>query len=146
MSTGTVQNASKTLYKNIQTGAIRQTFTADADLVAGDSVKVSGNGLVDKAGATDLAVGVVLVGGLDGETVTVLVSAYVADALCVATGGAITAGSLVTFTGSATNGVPNVAEAVAGDVVKGIVLSGGNTNTEIRVGIVNGFYALPAAP
>mgnify|MGYP000462871130 CR=1 FL=1 len=143
MSTGTVQNPSKTLFKHTDGGAIKKTFTAGEDLVAGDNVAISGDGEVSKAGATDLGIGVVIVGDTSGNDVTVLVSAYVADCLCVATGGALAAGSLVAYNGANTDGVPQVVAAGSGDVAKGIILVGGAADTEIRIGLIEGFYKLP---
>lgn len=136
MSTGSIQSASKTLYKN-KAGIMCQTFIASADLVQGQPVKISGNGTVAPAGATDLAIGFCEVGGLNGERVTINVTIYSIDALVIMKGGTATAGGFVVHNGTVTGGVPEVVTAVSTNKVKGIILSGGAANAEIRIGLLN---------
>ena len=83
MSTGSIQNSSKTLFKHGDSYIIKKTFTAGEDLVAGDVVKISGDGIVSKAAAGEVMVGAVTIGGLQDATVTVAVTLYVLDAFCI---------------------------------------------------------------
>lgn len=147
MSTGTIQTPSKTIFKTSNGSAIRQTFTADGDLVQGQAVKLTGNGIVAVVeNDTDKSVGVVEVGGLDGEKITVLVTAYVADQLVAnASGGSIAAGTLVKFKGTLNaDNISEVDACVEGDMAQGIVLSGGADEAEMRIGVLHGLFVTPA--
>jgi len=136
MSTGSIHAASKTLHKQVGRGFIHQTFTATSEIKTGQPVKLSANGSVEPAAAADEHIGVCTVGGKSGELVTIVVS-YLTDSLVKIVGGTASAGDKVTFNGNVdANGVPEVAIAASGVVAKGIVLSGGAADSEIRIGIL----------
>ncbi len=140
---GSIQSATKSFIKNADGGAIRETFTAGADLVAGNVVKISANGTVAVATANDASIGVVVTGGLTGEKVVVLITKYVATALCIASGGTIAAGAYVTFTGiDSTTGLPTAAATASTKEATAIVLRGGASGAEMVVGIIAGFKQL----
>ena len=136
MSTGSIHSASKTLHKQLALGLIHQTFTAGAEIKAGQPAKLTANATVEPAGPSDDFIGSVIVGGKTGDLVTVLVS-YTCDALVKITGASASVNQLVTYNGTVgTDGVPEVTIAASGELAKGIVLSGGSDGSEIRIGVL----------
>lgn len=144
MSTGSIQSPSKTLFKYQASGILLQTFTASADIKEGLPVKISGSGTVAPAVPTEQSIGVAKLSVLNGEQVTVAVTAYVIDELVQITGGAATAGNQIAFTGSVNaDGIPTVTVATSGDYVKAIAITSGIANSEIRVGVLSTQILLP---
>lgn len=137
MATGSIHPAGKVRIKFSESYALRQTYTAGANLKMGQPVKVSGDGIVEAVSAvTDFCIGIVDVEGVTGERVTVLTN-FTADQLGVAKGGALVAGGLVVADGTLdANDTPNFVAAVAGNFASHVVLVGGAGASEVRVGML----------
>lgn len=139
--------ASKTLFKHEEQGLVFLTLlnTSGAELKVGQEVNIeSGLNLsVEKRDAgTDFPLGVVTVGGVDGDQVTIA-TCLQRTCLAVAKGGTLNAGANVKPNGTYNAaGMPEYVATSAGDYVSAIVLSGGAVDTEIIVGILRSPFQL----
>lgn len=152
MTTGSIQSASVTLSKHQEKFCLFLSLTNDEGgaLLHGDIVYAKGNLTVakfdDGVKATKVPIGIVSVGAADGLRVTV--ASYFNRTLKAHNnnGDAMSAGDVVRPVGTyQSDGRPNYKKATAddygattevlGDWGTGIVLSGGNNDTEILVGL-----------
>lgn len=144
MGSESIQVASATVFKQTDGGAIRQTFTADGNLVAGQPVKLSGANEVVAAAVADEHIGFVEVGGLDGELITVRLTAFDAIAQVVMIGGTSSIGQKLNYNGTiASNGLPQVIAAATTTKAKAVALSVGATTTTIVVGLLKQPFTMP---
>lgn len=139
MSTETSLVASKTLSRHQENFSMFLTLTNDnsADLRQGEEVILNGNLTVAKRSVgTTFPIGVVTVGGADGELVTVA-TVIQRTLRAIAKGGTLAAGAFVKPNGTwNAAGCPEYVAVAAGDYASAIVLSGGNVDTEIVVGFL----------
>ena len=145
MTTGTVQNASVTLSKHKETKQVNLTLTnaEGAEIFHGQEVKVSGDlGVALRKVGTEIPIGVVSVGGLDTEEVTISTS-FERTLKVIATGGTLTAGGEVKPNGVRTLTVPQYVVAATADKVSAIVLKGATVGLEALVGILRSPYVKP---
>lgn len=137
--TGSIHNASKTICKYHETGSVDLTLLADSDLKYGQEVYLSGNNKVEKrTTSAQFPIGVVVTPGLDTKNVTVATIFQRTIQALNTEGGNLVAGDFVYHDGSVdANGLPGYAKAdTDGDIVSGIVISGGADDTEVRVGLL----------
>lgn len=152
--TESIMAASKTIFRQPETEGCILTFTnnASAALNVGQEVFVSGNMLVNKrTTAAQFPIGVITQGGADTEKVSVF-TCFQRTIRAVAKGGTINAGAFVIPNGTYNAvGLPEyvaatgpvisngVTTSVLGDYASGVVLKGGNVDTEIEIG----FFRMP---
>lgn len=150
MSSETSMTASKTLHRHEEQGLLFLTLTNSdgATLKVGQEVVLENNLTVQKRSAgSEFPIGVVTVGGIDGDLVTVA-TCFQRTTLAIAKGGTINVNTFVKPNGTVqASGIPEYVAAVApiysngtttsvlGDYASGIVLRGGNVDTEIVVGL-----------
>lgn len=148
MSTGSIQNASKTISRYYETYLLYLTLTnGQVDkLINGQEVYISGNNSVTKrTTGTQFPIGVVSVGSVDHRTTVTVSTCLQRDLYCTAKGGTLAAGTFVKPNGNiAADGTPEYVATIAGDYASGIVLAGGAVDTEIRVGILRSPFRIPA--
>lgn len=140
-STGSVMAASKTLSKHQESYPSFLTLTnaSGGELKVGQEVniKASTNLSVEKRDAgADFPCGIVSVGGLDGERVTILTTFH-STLKAIAKGGSLVAGVFVKPNGTYNAaGMPEYIVAVDGDFVSGQVISGNLVDGEIEIGML----------
>lgn len=122
-----------------ETYGVHLTLVNDSggNLEPGQEVIINGDLTVDKRDAgTEFPIGVITVGGADGEKITVLTD-FKTDVKGIAKGAPLTAGAFVKPDGTlgADNRVNFVATA-AGDYASAVVLQGGAAAGEIYVGVL----------
>lgn len=150
MSTGSVQSASKTLSRHKELNNIFLTMTNDAGeaLVAGQEVFINGDFSVDKrVDGSELPIGMVDVGGGDGELITVHAN-LLRTVRGIIKGGAATANQLLIPNGTVTGGLPEYVAAtpsevsdgtltgVLGDIAQAVALEGALQDAELQIGIL----------
>ena len=147
MTTGTVQSASVTLSKHRETKLVTLTLTngEGAELFHGQEVSLTGNLEVSKRDvAAQKSIGVVSIGGLDGEEVSIA-TAFQRTLKVIAKGGTLTAGDQVLPDGTRdANGLPGYAvsaptaltaeDAAVVDATYGTEESGVINNIRTRLG------------
>lgn len=146
MSTGTIQDAAVQVITDLRHDALQLGFTNDsgADLKRGDEVILKTDGTVDiRDAGSERPIGIVVVGGADGDRVTVR-TYFTAVMNAIATGGAIVAGVPVVPNGSKTDGVPQYIAAVATNYYCAITLNSVAQDADVVVGILDGISQLPA--
>lgn len=146
MHTGTVHNAATLVITDMNSDWLQIGFTNDSGetLTEGREVVVKATGTVDKkSDGTKPTLGVVVVGGKNGEKVTVRVLAL----LLIngkAKGGTIATGKFVVPNGTVdANGVPGYVEAVSDDVSCAYVIKGGVVDSEIKIAIMPSNIVIP---
>ena len=149
--TGSVQSASKTVTRQPEASegcTLTLTNGSGAALKQGQEVFISGNMAVNKRSTgAQFPVGIVTVGGDDAQPIAVF-TCFQRTVRAVAKGGTLSAGTFVKPNGTYNSvGLPEYVAAteptlsngtttsVLGDYVSGIVISGGNVDTEIQIGI-----------
>lgn len=143
MSTGSIQDQATLVVKNLSHDDLQLGFTNDSggDLVIGDEIILKTDGTVDKRDAnTEYPVGVVIVGGADGERITARVKATAVMNVNNVNAGTVNAGSFVFPDGTKTNGYPDydvLAQAVADVYSQVIVLKGATTGGRMVVALLN---------
>ena len=141
MSTGTIQPPSIVVLPDIRHDALQLGFTNDSggDLTQGMQVTLKADGTVDKLDAgTEKPLGIVIVGAVDGERVTVR-TFFTATVKGIIKGGNIDAGVYVVPNGvTESDGRPQYIAAVLNDYTVGIVIVGGLEDAEIHIGILDG--------
>ena len=145
MTTGTVLSPSITLSKHKEDYTVNLTLTngEGAELFHGQEVHVTGNLEVSKRDvATQKSIGVVSIGGVDGERVTIATS-FQRTLKVIAIGGTLTADDQVVPDGSRdSSGRPGYKAAVTTNYVSGIVLSGNTVGLEALIGVVRTPYLI----
>ena len=125
--TGTIQGRQTTISKFFDNGGIRLSMTngEGAEIKNGSEVSISGDNEVElRDTATDRPLGIVEIGGLDGEKVTVHIFGQ-RTLKVVAKSGAFVAGDLVKYTGTQdADGVPEYTAAATGNLIVAHVIVG----------------------
>jgi hypothetical protein len=138
MTTGSVMNASLTLSRHKATYGVFITFTnsSGATLNAGQEVILENDLTVDKRSVgTTFPIGVVDVGGVDGDKVTVH-TCFARTLKAVAKGGTINVGTFVKPNGTWNAlGLPEYVAVANGDYASAIVIDGGAVDTVIELGV-----------
>ena len=146
MSTGTIQGRGTTLSKNFNQAGIRLSMNngEGSEIKDGSEVTLTGDNEVSlRDTATDVPFGIVEVGGLDGEKVTVHVHAQ-RTLKVIATGGVFAANDLVKFVGTHdANGVPNYVAAATSDLIVGRVIKGSAQDAVAEIVIMNQYVVSP---
>jgi len=141
--TGTFQSTPATGIKWKEEGNIQLPVVngSGEDLVNGQEVIMKSDGTLDKRDAgTEFPIGVVAVGGKDGDRVTIHAN-FSAIIHASAKGAAHNPGAEVVPDGTLTEGRVNYIAATAGDFVSGLVLTdAASTGDAIRVGILPQAY------
>lgn len=141
MSTGTIQNAALQVIGNMKHDALQYTFTNSqgAALAKGDEVYLHTDGSVKLRNAgTQRPLGVVVVGGDDGERVTVRTYFTVEMDVINNSGGDVDAGDLLVPEGvKDADGRPQYVAAVATNLVCAVALVPASDGTVVRVGILD---------
>jgi hypothetical protein len=137
--TGSVMNASITLSRHKATYGVFLTLvnSSGATLNAGQEVKLENDLTVDKRSVgTEFSIGVVDVGGADGEKVSVH-TPFNRTLKAIAKGGTLNVNTFVKPNGTwNAAGLPEYVVAVNGDYVSAIVIDGGAVDTVIELGIL----------
>lgn len=141
MSTGTIQDPSVLVIQNRRIEALQPSFTNDSgsDLTQGQEVTLKADGTVDVRDAgTEKPLGVVIVGAVDGERVTVR-TFFTLEMNVVATGGNIDAGTYVVPNGSKdSEGRPQYVAASLDDYTCALVINGALQDAVMKIGILDG--------
>ena len=141
--TGTIQNAAVQIITDMKGDALQFSFvnSSGAALSKGDEVYLHTDGSVKIRNAgTQLPIGVVIVGGANGERVTVRTSFTVCLDVANNSGGPVSAGDKLIPEGTKdSNGRPQYADAAATNIVKAIALHGAVDQAVVKVGILDGF-------
>lgn len=140
MSTGTIQNPATQIIADIRHDALQHGYTnsTGAALAKGDEVYLDTDGTVKlRTAGTQKPLGVVMVGGADGERVTV--RDFFTLVLDVLNGGvgAINAGALVVPLGTKTNDIPEYDAAAATEQSCAMVIVGAAAGQPMRIGILD---------
>lgn len=147
MSTGTIQNAALQIINTMKGDALQLGFTNSqgAALSKGDEVYLHTDGTVKlrSSGATR-PLGVVVVGGADGERVTVRTYFTVVVDVVNTTGGTNNAGDALVPDGTKdSEGRPNYIAGVTGNYCCAIALNSVADDAVVRVGILDSMIILP---
>jgi len=144
MSTGTIQDPAVQVIQNLRHDALQHGFTNSegAALSKGDEVYLDTDGSVKlRDAATQVPIGVVVVGAADGERVTV--RDFFTMELNVVNGGAgaINPGQFVVPLGTKdSDGYPEYDAAAAGNYSCAIVINGGAAGESMRIGILDSLH------
>lgn len=142
--TGSIHDASKTLSKHAESAMVFLTLTngAGGNIKDGQEVYISANNTVSiRTLGTQFPIGICTVGKVPHRETVAVASAFQRDILGIATGGAIAAGAFVRTNGTLNaDGVPQYVACVADDYAMGVVLSGGASGAEIRVGVLRSVF------
>jgi hypothetical protein len=139
MATTSIQNASKTKSKYYEPHSLDLSLRNGSGerLIDGQEVFISGaNAVTKRTTGAQYPIGIVKVGGDNGEYVTVATS-LTRDIKGIATGGTLAVGAFVRQNGTLNaDGLPQYVAVTTGQYAMGIVLQGGTAGTEIRVGVL----------
>ncbi|MAX80381.1 MAG: hypothetical protein CL843_09415 [Crocinitomicaceae bacterium] len=146
--TGSIHNASVTVFQDQKHDALQLGFTNDSggDLVKGQEVYLKSAGGVDKrTDGSTIPLGVVIVGAEDGEKVTVR-TFFTVSVTGVAKTNALNYGVAVVPNGTVdSSGRPEYVAAGASVNYCAITIKGGAADSEILVGILDSFHTTPSA-
>lgn len=147
-STGSVQSASKTIFRHEEHGMVFLTLTngSGVTLVAGQEVKIKAS--VDltvdvRTLGTDIPAGIITVGDADGKDMTIA-TPFDRTVKAIAKGGTINAGDQVIPNGTFNAaGLPEYVKTVtAGHFVTGICLKGSVVDGQIVIGHLRAPYKI----
>lgn len=138
-STGTVQSAAAQTITDMRHDVLQNQYVNDSGgaLEPGMEVILKTDDTIDKRDAgTEFPFGIVVLGGADGEKVTIR-SFFQSIIKGIATGGAITSGVFVKPNGVLdANDKPQYVAVAAGDYAAAHVLVGAAEDAEITIGIL----------
>lgn len=124
--------------------AIAHSFSCDAIVKKGQLVKLKSNGDVTPVtAATDIPVGVVVVGNAAVDT-DVTVQTIFSAIMTALADGTVDEGNTLACTGHTTN-VPKFAVGVTTSVISAIALTGATTGLAITVGVLRTPYLMTVA-
>lgn len=138
--TGSIESEAPQVVTDWKSDALQFGFTNDSgvELKQGREVILKTTGLLDKRSAgSEIPLGVVVIGGIDGARCTVR-TGFTAAIKAKAIGGTLNAGTYVVPNGNVdSDGIPEYIAAVAKDYATGYVIKGGAANASIKVGILD---------
>lgn len=136
-NSSTIQPANPSIRKQLIKELIAQTLLNGESvntLTEGQEVYISGNSTVKaRSSGSQYPIGVVKVGAVAGEKLSVVINAQ-CDVAGIAIGGTLNAGQFVKPNGvKDANDLPQYVAAHDGEYAMGIVLEGGAVNSQIKV-------------